>query len=160
MTVVGRNGRLGPCCTLYSLGHSYEEDGIVTLIWRMLRALCGGDGAEHRWLAVVDYLVAENRVLRQELSASGRRLHLNDEQRRDLAILGRRLKPALRRANSIRLAALSAAGIIGLGCNRIGQQPLKASDSHPDEFPNRTRANCLLPLRWRRCLFCGAMTHT
>ncbi|MBT3381961.1 MAG: hypothetical protein HN742_35445 [Lentisphaerae bacterium] len=39
----------------------------MTLIWRMIRALCCGDDAEHRWLAVVDYLVAENRLLRQQL---------------------------------------------------------------------------------------------
>jgi len=70
----------------------------MTLIWRMMRALCGGDGSEHRWLAVVDYLVAENRVLREQLGVSGRRLRLSDEQRLELAILGRRLKPVLRRA--------------------------------------------------------------
>jgi putative transposase len=73
----------------------------VTLIWRMVRALCSGDGEERQWLAVVDYLVAENRVLQQHLSATGRRLRLNDGQRRDLAFLGRRLKPALRSYISI-----------------------------------------------------------
>ena len=41
-------------------------------------------------------LVAENRVLQQQLSATGRRLRLNDGQRRELAVLGRQLKPALR----------------------------------------------------------------
>ena len=50
----------------------------MTLIWRMIRALCCGDGAEHRWLDVIDYLVAENRVLREQLGASGRRLRLNN----------------------------------------------------------------------------------
>jgi hypothetical protein len=40
----------------------------VTLIWRMVRALCARDGGERQWLAVVDYLVAENRVLQQQLA--------------------------------------------------------------------------------------------
>ena len=31
----------------------------MTLIWRILRALCGGDGADQQWLTVIDYLVAE-----------------------------------------------------------------------------------------------------
>ena len=34
----------------------------MTLIWRMVRALCADDGEERHWLAVVDYLVAETRV--------------------------------------------------------------------------------------------------
>ena len=68
----------------------------MTLIWRMVRALCADDGEERQWLAVVDYLVAENRVLREQLSSTGRRPRLCDEQRRVLAVLGRRLKPALR----------------------------------------------------------------
>ncbi len=68
----------------------------MTLIWRLVRALCEGRGAEQQWTAVIDYLVAENRVLRQQLSADGRRLRLSDEQRRDLAVPGRALKPALR----------------------------------------------------------------
>ena len=52
-------------------------------------------------LAVIDYLVAENRVLREQLSGTGRRMRLTDEQRRDLAVLGRALKPALRSYISI-----------------------------------------------------------
>ena len=43
----------------------------MTLIWRMIRALCSRDGEKHQWLSVVDYLVAENRVFRQQLAASG-----------------------------------------------------------------------------------------
>ena len=73
----------------------------MTLIWRILRALCGGDGAERQWLAVIDYLVAENRVLREQLAATGRRARMTDEQRRQLAVLGRKLKPALRSYISI-----------------------------------------------------------
>lgn len=57
----------------------------MTLIWRMVRALCSSDGEQRQWLAVVDYLVAENRVLQQQLSVTGRRLRLTDEQRRSLA---------------------------------------------------------------------------
>jgi len=68
----------------------------VTLIWRMVRALCSGHVETRQWLTVIDYLVAENRVLQQQLSATGRRLRLNDEERRELAQLGRQLKPALR----------------------------------------------------------------
>ncbi len=67
----------------------------------MVRALRAEDGEERQWLAVVDYLVAENRVLQQQLSATGRRLRLTDGQRRELAVLGRQLKPALRRYISI-----------------------------------------------------------
>lgn len=73
----------------------------MTLIWRILRALCGGDGAERQWLAVIDYLVAENRVLREQLAATGRRARMTDEQRRELAVLGRKLKPTLRSYISI-----------------------------------------------------------
>lgn len=73
----------------------------MTLIWRILRALCGGDGAEQQWLTVIDYLVAENRVQCQQLAATGRRMRLTDEQRRELAVLGRKLKPALRSYISI-----------------------------------------------------------
>ena len=62
----------------------------------MLRALCSDDGEHRQWLAVIDYLVAENRVLQQQLSATGRRLRLKDEERREPAQLGRKLKPALR----------------------------------------------------------------
>ncbi len=72
------------------------KDGTLTLIWRILRALCGDDGAAQQWLAVIDYVVAENRVLREQLSAAGRRMCLTDEQRGDLAVLERALKPALR----------------------------------------------------------------
>jgi putative transposase len=73
----------------------------MTLIWRLIRALCGGRGEEQPWLAVIDYLAAENRVLREQLSAAGRRICLSDEQRRDLAVLGRALRPALRSYISI-----------------------------------------------------------
>lgn len=73
----------------------------MTLIWRLLRALCGDDGAAQQWLAVIDYLVAENRVLREQLSGTGRRMRLTDVQRRDLAVLGRALKPSLRSSISI-----------------------------------------------------------
>ncbi len=41
----------------------------MTVIWRMVRALCAGDGEERQWLAVIDYLVAENRILQQQLVA-------------------------------------------------------------------------------------------
>ena len=54
----------------------------MTLIWRMVRALCADDGEERQWLAVVGYLGAENRILQQQLSATGRRLGLSDGQRR------------------------------------------------------------------------------
>ena len=50
---------------------------------------------------VVDFLVAENRVLHEQLAAAGRRVRLNDEQRRELAVLGRKLSPALRSYISI-----------------------------------------------------------
>jgi len=96
--MIGPHACIGSCRALYSLVYPNREDGTVTLIWRVMRALCCGDGAEHRWLAVVDYLVAENRVVQEQLRASGRRLRLSDDQRRELATLGRRLKPALRRA--------------------------------------------------------------
>jgi hypothetical protein len=73
----------------------------VTLIWRMVKALCAGGDAERQWVAVVDYLVAENRVLQEHLAARGGRLRLHDGQRRELAVLGRALKPALRTYVSI-----------------------------------------------------------
>ena len=71
------------------------------MIWRMMRALCAGDGEARQWLAVIDYLVAENGVMQQQLSTTGRHPRLNDGQRRELAILGRKLKPALRSYISI-----------------------------------------------------------
>ena len=43
----------------------WKEVGTVTLIWRMLRALCSGDGEHRQWLAVIDYLVAESATLRE-----------------------------------------------------------------------------------------------
>lgn len=49
----------------------------------------------------IDYVVAGNRVLQQQLSATGRRLRLDDAQRRELPLLGQRLKPALRSYISI-----------------------------------------------------------
>ena len=91
-----RNGGVTPPVQGYTPGHFGEEVREVTLIWRVVRALCSGDGEVRQWLAVIDYLVVENRVLQQQLSATGRRLRLKDGQRRDLAVLGRRLKPALR----------------------------------------------------------------
>lgn len=72
----------------------------MTLIWRVVRALCGGDGETRQWLAVIDYLVAENRVLREQLAAAGRRARLTDEQRRDLALPRRKLKQDSPRART------------------------------------------------------------
>jgi hypothetical protein len=40
-----------------------------------------------RQLDIIDYLKAENRVLREQLS--GRRLRFTDDQRRRLAVLGK-----------------------------------------------------------------------
>ena len=44
----------------------------MKLIWRMMRALCAGDGEARQWLAVIDYLVAENRVLHELLWPTAR----------------------------------------------------------------------------------------
>ncbi len=64
-----------------------------------VRALCRGEHGQ--WLTVIDYLAAENRVLREQLAAAGRRVRLNSEQRRSLAVLERKLRPALRSYISI-----------------------------------------------------------
>ena len=44
---------------------------------------------EQAFLMVIDYLVKENRDLRDQYEKTGRRLILNNEQRRELAILAK-----------------------------------------------------------------------
>ncbi len=58
------------------------------LMMKVLLALMR-DGREDACLLVVDYLLEENRVLRRKFEETGRRLLLNDEQRRRLAELAR-----------------------------------------------------------------------
>jgi hypothetical protein len=61
----------------------------TTLLMRLMIRLVRGD-PEHALLDVIDYLMAESRVLRKRYEHDcGRRLLLSDQQRWELATRGR-----------------------------------------------------------------------
>ncbi len=56
------------------------------MLRKILLALIKND-REQLFVMVIDYVLKENRVLRDKYAGTGKRLLLNDEQRRELAIL-------------------------------------------------------------------------
>ena len=46
---------------------------------------------EHIFIIIIDYLIEENRIIKNKYEATGKRLLLNDEERRSLAKLGKPL---------------------------------------------------------------------